>query len=460
MNTSDFSNSYFMTKLIKINSESDTDSESLNGSSDFSETTNSSNYDNSSEFSDSDNLQENNLDLRNDIINKYNIITELGRGAYSIVWLGYSIEDEKYYAIKVQNPDDYSEGKDEIKILKKISKSQKYINKLVHYFIEERFVDDKITKFVCSVYELCCGNLDSLARKGYYKNGFPINIVKKIFRQICTSIDYLHNELKIFHGDIKTDNILLCGINNRDKKYIKLYNDIKFKEKYSIIKKKYWVEKGKDLKNIKKMDKLDKLKIRKTLHTSILENLEKNEESCYLFNETYLDYDNIKIKLTDFGHYCPDDEKFEEEFGTRYYQAPEIILMGDCKKTVDIWALGCTLYELLTGEILFDPNGDRYNSTDYYHLDMMINLCGKFEKNFLMDTKYYRNFFDKKFNLKDKKKYKKHSPIEILKEKLTGKIDSKYIDDVVDLLSKMLKLTPYKRIKIKDILNHRFIQEN
>jgi serine/threonine protein kinase len=48
----------------------------------------------------------------------------------------------------------------------------------------------------------------------------------------------------------------------------------------------------------------------------------------------------INISLADFGTVCSEDESYDNSFGTRYYQAPEIILMGKCKYPVDIWALG------------------------------------------------------------------------------------------------------------------------
>ena len=162
--------------------------------------------------------------LKGDILNKYNIIEEIGRGGYSIVWLGYNINDSKYYAIKVQNSDDFEEGKDEIRILKKLN--HKNINKLVDYFIEERYDDNNILrKYICSVYELCCGNLDTLARKGKFKNGYPSSIVKKFYNQIIDGLNYLHHHLKVFHGDIKPDNILLVGFNNRDKMIINYYDN-------------------------------------------------------------------------------------------------------------------------------------------------------------------------------------------------------------------------------------------
>ena len=34
--------------------------------------------------------------------------------------------------------------------------------------------------------------------------------------------------MKVFHGDIKPDNILLCGLNNKDKNYIKMYEERNF----------------------------------------------------------------------------------------------------------------------------------------------------------------------------------------------------------------------------------------
>ena len=110
------------------------------------------------------------LDLTGDIFNNYNIISLIGKGSYAKVWLGYNISDGRYYALKIQNPDNMEEGKDEINILKKVSSEDKYVNRLVEYFVETRFVDEEPTNFLCSVYELCCGNLDGLSRKGKYKS--------------------------------------------------------------------------------------------------------------------------------------------------------------------------------------------------------------------------------------------------------------------------------------------------
>jgi serine/threonine protein kinase len=42
-------------------------------------------------------------------------------------------------------------------------------------------------------------------------------------------------------------------------------------------------------------------------------------------------------------------------FGTREYHAPELILGAPLRVEMDLWSLGCTVFELLTGRLLFSP---------------------------------------------------------------------------------------------------------
>lgn len=42
-------------------------------------------------------------------------------------------------------------------------------------------------------------------------------------------------------------------------------------------------------------------------------------------------------------------------YGTREYTAPEIILGAPLTSALDLWSLGCTVFEMLTGQLLFDP---------------------------------------------------------------------------------------------------------
>jgi serine/threonine protein kinase len=392
-----------------------------------------------------------NLELSGEILKNYNVINELGRGSYSIVWLVFNICDNNFYALKVQNPVEYESGIDEIKFVSRLPKTPNVFNNLVEYFIEKR--DNK--KFICSVWKLHCSNIDSLLRKGNFKNGFQLSDVKNIMRQLICAIKILHNRFKVFHGDIKTDNILIKGFNDYDKFIIESYYNENFFEKYNQEKEKYWTSIGKNIKDIAKMKKKDKLKIRIKIHQNITQKIlmecEKLNIQPYNVSNYYLN--PINISLADFGTCCEENNFYEETFGTRYYQAPEIILMGKCSYPVDIWALGCTFYELLSGNILFDPIKDAQYSRDYYHLCLINETCGYFPIKFIQKTKHHKIFFNSKGKIID---YELPS-----KSRLDRKLDDIQVNEhdksmIKEILINMLAIDPAKRWTINEVANHSF----
>ena len=234
------------------------------------------------------------------------------------------------------------------------------------------------------------------------------------------AIDILHTKFKVFHGDIKTDNILVEGINNKNKiicdRYLELYNT-----------------------NIN--------------HSNIVDIILKETEDINPYD--FIVSEPINIVLADFGTFCDINSKYEESFGTRYYQAPEIILMGTCSLPVDIWAFGCCIFELLTGNLLFDPNKDSQNSRDYYHLCLINQTCGEFPSSFLLKTKFYKNFFNSKFKINNFKVEETNR----LDRKLNNlSLSNNILDKIKELLLNMLKIDYKKRFTIKDI--EKFINNN
>ena len=274
-----------------------------------------------------------------------------------------------------------------------------------------------------------------------------------LYPALCVS-----KKVKILHGDIKTDNILLKGINNKDKKLIELYKNKNFIEKYQNKKIEFWLNKGEEIKNISRMKQNDSDYIRRKIHFNICADITKefnnnyNDSIKYLFDDKYLK--NPEICIADFGDYCDEDEKFDEEFGTRYYRAPEIILLSECDNKVDVWAAGCCLYELLTGKILFDPKKDKERTRDFFHLLNIFQLSGKFPKRFLKNTKYWRNFFNKNGQFKNLKKNDNIMRINWI-EKL--KIDDPNIDHLINLLESIFTINPKNRINTDNILKHKWL---
>jgi serine/threonine-protein kinase PRP4 len=60
---------------------------------------------------------------------------------------------------------------------------------------------------------------------------------------------------------------------------------------------------------------------------------------------------------------------------SRFYRAPEIILGMPYDYAVDMWSIGCTLYELYTGKILF--TGDSNNQMLKNIMEIRGKMSGK-----------------------------------------------------------------------------------
>ena len=197
------------------------------------------------------------------------------------------------------------------------------------------------------------------------------------------------------------------------------------------------------------MKKEDKSRIRKTVHKMI------TEQIITLFNESGISnysvpskyIEEMNISLGDFGTHCSEDNHYDEPFGTRYYMAPEIILMGECGYPVDIWALGCTYFELLTGTLLFDPIKDTKYSRDYYHLKLISDTCGELEPSFLKKTDNYKDFYDSKCKLEN------YTPLENsrLERKMETFLHPEYKSRVMSILYSMLISNPKKRISVSNL---------
>ena len=73
------------------------------------------------------------------------------------------------------------------------------------------------------------------------------------------------------------------------------------------------------------------------------------------------DSDKNVCKLSDFGTSMEVEEvESGKEYVSRYYRAPEVFLGGTLDFGVDLWSMGCTFYEMFTGEFLFPGNNEAH----------------------------------------------------------------------------------------------------
>lgn len=114
--------------------------------------------------------------------------------------------------------------------------------------------------------------------------------------------------------------------------------------------------------------------------------------------------ENVNVKIVDMGNACWYHHHFSTEIQTRQYRGPEVILGINYGASADIWSFACMIFELITGDFLFEPRkGDSYSKNDD-HLAQIIELLGKMPKKFAISGRYSKKYFDKNGNLRRIKK--------------------------------------------------------
>jgi serine/threonine-protein kinase SRPK3 len=81
-------------------------------------------------------------------------------------------------------------------------------------------------------------------------------------------------------------------------------------------------------------------------------------------------------RLIDFGNACWTHRQFTDDVQTRQYRAPEVVLGAKYSTPCDMWSLACLVFELATGEYLFDPRKRRGRDRDTDHLALFMERLG------------------------------------------------------------------------------------
>jgi serine/threonine-protein kinase PRP4 len=176
------------------------------------------------------------------------------------------------------------------------------------------------------------------------------------------------------------------------------------------------------------------------------------------------------LKVCDLGSASPASEnEITPYLVSRFYRAPEIILGIPYDYAIDVWSIGCTLFELYTGKILF--TGRNNNQM----LKSIMECRGKYPPKLLRRGSLAHLHFDDMLNFHSAEEDKLtgrpvtrvmdfKKPTRDLKTRLMGKgtrgmsdTDAKDLTLFVDFLERCLALNPEKRCTPAEALKHPFL---
>jgi serine/threonine protein kinase len=255
------------------------------------------------------------------------------------------------------------------------------------------------------------------------------------------------------HTDLKPENILVCGLNREAELLFGTFGKDQFIKKTHDEKMEKLLEKN----SISEDDKwLTSYKIYKKITQTIIKfmkndmiDVKKQMKSCKVRSD-YLK--NISIKICDFNLVIDAEENIDNivEIQTRYYRAPEIIMGYGLHKKTDYWSIGCILFELLTGDILFNPEKDKEFSRDVHHMYLIEELMGSVPKKMITDSKLYDS---KGYLLGIGKKIKRWDLASVINENHDNiGLPSDKIDKIVKFINATLEINPDNRPTIKTML--------
>ncbi|KAJ2744375.1 serine/threonine protein kinase, CMGC [Coemansia sp. BCRC 34301] len=303
-------------------------------------------------------------------------------------------------------------------------------------------------------------NNNNTGEKGKQSDGLPVPLVKQIARQIVAGLAYLHGPCNMIHTDLKPENLLVCIDNVEDVIQRELHVDSSVVT--TGVTQTALVQASRSVANSRAPSPVSgsPLVSANTAHSLERDlheiSLAGSDRTSAPSSPESAKLQGLRVKIADLGNATWADHHFTEDIQTRQYRSPEVIIGSRWDATADMWSCACVLFELLTGDYLFEPHsGNRY-SKDEDHIAQIIETLGPFPKKFAQSGKYSSELFTRRSELRHIRRLHSFPLKELLHDEYG--FSSRDSREIAEFLLPMLEISPTRRASAETMLSHKWLQ--
>ncbi|KAH7041490.1 serine protein kinase [Microdochium trichocladiopsis] len=268
---------------------------------------------------------------------RYGVLHKLGWGGYSTTWLARDGLENRNVALKVSSADaTIKKGPGEKEILQILSALPKSHSGNAHIvsLLDSFMVNGPNGAHSCLVLELLGPSVYETNLNAFMNYAFPASLAKKTAAQVLSGIDLMSRH-GIGHGDLSTNNLVfkIPEIDRlQERELLQLYSD----PETTPVKREGGGPIG-------------------------------DEVPPYLVDPAEISHGMVKralstdpcVKIIDFGEAFLDEDRPLKLNTAITVRAPEIIFGDELDCRVDLWAMGCMLFELAAAQPLFEATSEK-----------------------------------------------------------------------------------------------------
>ncbi|GAW18733.1 hypothetical protein ANO14919_082150 [Xylariales sp. No.14919] len=345
------------------------------------------------------------------IRDRYQVVGKLGFGATSTVWLARDLSGRRHVALKlfIHSASMGGQLDNELNMYKRMKERGSRFHpgrSAVRELLDSFDVEGPDGQHRCLVHPPLWDSVLTFLHRNPVRR-LPKPVLAGVLQYVFLALDFLHNECSIIHTDIKADNIML-GIGDDS-----VFTDFEEEEQ------------------------------RNPLPRKVLD-----DRTIYLSRELGMPKRFGAPVLCDFGSAVYGDVEHREDVQPSVYRSPEVILQAPWDYKIDIWNVGCMVWDIFEGGHLFfghDPEFDTYRSRA--HLADMIALLGQPPQHLLSRGNLSSKFFS------DKGEFQGGIPVPdpITLEEIETNLDGKDKEMFLRLMRMMLQWEPSLRSSAKEL---------